>query len=335
MIIKTLKKFNSRSWLQLHHFMFNIGKKVLKMLPIFNKKSIIFSCEKGMRWIKVNIIPGQGIIISSKQRIPYPEVTGYMVPTLYQWKEKDLARSLTTWLITQQNDDGSFSAPDGMPYTFDTGQVVRGFVAALEDLPEVHKSIKKACDWILTQVQPDGRLDTPSTKMWGDITDDRIHIYVLSPLIEAGKRLNEQKYIDAAIKVLHYYKQKKDLIEFNFLSHFCAYVIEALCDLGETELANLGLKQVMQLQKENGSIPAYKNVSWVCSTGVAQFALIGYKLGYKEFSDKAMHYLEKIQNRSGGFYGSYGKGANYFPKGEISWAVKYFLDACYWKIKTS
>ena len=37
--------------------------------------------------------------------------------------------------------------------------------------------------------------------------------------------------------------------------------------------------------------------------------------------------LEKIQNRTGGFYGSYGKGAKYIPSAEISWAVKYFLDA--------
>ena len=30
---------------------------------------------------------------------------------------------------------------------------------------------------------------------------------------------------------------------------------------------------------------------------------------------------------SGGFFGSYGKGANYFTKEEISWAVKFFIDA--------
>jgi malonyl-CoA O-methyltransferase len=47
-----------------------------------------------------------------------------------------------------------------------------------------------------------------------------------------------------------------------------------------------------------------------------------------------MDYLEKIQNSSGGFYGSYGKGAKYFPKEEISWAVKYFIDAYLLKIKT-
>ena len=50
--------------------------------------------------------------------------------------------------------------------------------------------------------------------------------------------------------------------------------------------------------------------------------------------DLALRYLEKIQNRSGGFYGSYGEGAKYIPKAEISWAVKYLLDAHRLKART-
>ncbi|MBN1639409.1 MAG: methyltransferase domain-containing protein, partial [Ignavibacteriales bacterium] len=293
------------------------------------------SCEIAIRWLKNNQLENGGIITSSKQRTPYPEVTGYIIPTLCQWGEKGFAGDLTNWLIHHQNNDGSFSAPDGIPYTFDTGQVIRGFVAELDNLPEVEKPLRKACDWILTQVQLDGRLATPSTKMWGKIADDRIHIYVLSSLIKAGEKLNERKYIDAAQRILEYYKKKKELIEFNTLSHFYAYIIEALCDLDEKELAKEGMGQIATLQRKNGSIPAYKDVSWVCSPGLAQFAVIWYKLGMREYADKAMNYLEKIQNKCGGFYGSYGKEANYFPKEEISWAVKFFLDAYYWKIKTS
>lgn len=45
--------------------------------------------------------------------------------------EKELANDLTICLMQQQNKEGSFSASDGTPNTFDTGQVVRGFVIAL------------------------------------------------------------------------------------------------------------------------------------------------------------------------------------------------------------
>jgi len=312
-----------------------VFKKVRKKFWFKKKKTIILECEKAIQWIKNNIVLNQGVIISSRKKVSYPEVTGYIIPTLYQWGEKELARDLIIWLVKQQNEDGSFSAPDGTPYTFDTGQVIRGFVATLDDLPEIEKPLRRACDWILTQVQSDGRLATPSTKMWGNIADDRIHLYILPPLIEVGKKLNESKYIDAAHRILEYYKHQKNIVEFNTLSHFYAYIIEALYDLGEIDLAKTGMEQVAALQRKDGSVPAYVEVSWVCSPGLAQFAVIWYKLGMGEYADKAVHYLEKAQNESGGFYGSWGKGANYFTKEEISWAVKFFLDAYYWKIKTA
>jgi malonyl-CoA O-methyltransferase len=71
----------------------------------------------------------------------------------------------------------------------------------------------------------------------------------------------------------------------------------------------------------------------VCSTGIAQYALVWYRLGNTERADRALAYLERIQNKSGGFSGSYGEGAKYIPGAEISWAVKYFLDAYWLKLR--
>jgi malonyl-CoA O-methyltransferase len=64
---------------------------------------------------------------------------------------------------------------------------------------------------------------------------------------------------------------------------------------------------------------------------MAQNAIVWYTLGDTTRANRAMAYLETIQNKSGGFYGSYGKGAKYIAGGEISWGVKYFLDA--WLLK--
>ena len=74
-------------------------------------------------------------------------------------------------------------------------------------------------------------------------------------------------------------------------------------------------------------------MEWVCSTGIAQYAIIWYRLGDKHRGDLAIRYLEKIQNDSGGFFGSYGEGARYISGAEISWAVKYFLDAYMFKLR--
>jgi len=289
------------------------------------------SYERAMDWFKANMVPGQGIIVHTRQPVPYPEVTGYFIPTLYNWNEPELARTCTRWLISIQLPDGAFPAPDGVPYTFDTAQIMRGLCVAIGDVEGAEDSLRRASDWMLTQVDPSGRLLTPSTELWTGIASDLIHTYALPPLVEAGKLLGVKEYEDAAKFVLEHYKQRDDLVPFNRLSHFHAYAMEALCEMGELDLARQGMTDVARVQRRNGSIPAYPEVEWVCSTGMAQYAIVWYTLGDRERADRTIAYLERIQNKSGGFFGSYGKGAKYIAGGEISWGVKYFLDA--WQLK--
>ena len=201
-----------------------------------------------MDWFKANMVSGQGIIVHTKQPVAYPEVTGYWIPTLYAWNETELARACTRWLMSIQLPDGAFPAPDGVPYTFDTGQIMRGLVAALGDVEGAEESLRRACDWTLTQIEPNGRLTTPSTELWTDIASDLIHVYVLPPLAEAGDRLGVPAYKEAAQRVLDYYKAQPELVPFNRLSHFHAYVMEALCELGELDLARQGMADVEKLQ---------------------------------------------------------------------------------------
>jgi malonyl-CoA O-methyltransferase len=218
-----------------------------------------------------------------------------------------------------------------VPYTFDTAQIMRGLCAAIGDVEGVEDSLRRASDWMLTQVDASGRLMTPSTELWTDIASDLIHTYALPPLAQAGRLLGVKEYDDTAKFVLDHYKQRDDLVPFNRLSHFHAYAMEALCEMGELDLARQGMADVERVQRRDGSIPAYPDVEWVCSTGIAQYAIVWYTLGKKELADRAMRYLEKIQNTSGGFNGSYGKGAKYIAGAEINWGVKYFLDA--WQLK--
>ncbi len=289
------------------------------------------SHERALDWFKANMVPGQGIIVHTRQPVPYPEVTGYFIPTLYNWNEPELARTCTRWLMSIQLPDGAFPAPDGVPYTFDTAQIMRGLCVAIGDVDGAEDSLRRASDWMLTQVDSSGRLLTPSTELWTDIASDLIHTYALPPLAQAGKLLEVKEYEEAAKFVLDHYKQREDLVLFNRLSHFHAYAMEALCEMGELDLARQGMADVERVQRRDGSIPAYPDVEWVCSTGMAQYAIVWYTLGKKELADRAMRYLEKIQNTSGGFNGSYGKGAKYIAGAEISWGVKYFLDA--WQLK--
>jgi len=150
-------------------------------------------------------------------------------------------------------------------------------------------------------------------------------------LMEAGARLGEPKYIEAGRRGLDYFLRKPDLVTFKptsgSFSHMFGYMMEALVDLREVELAEQGLAQVERIQRDDGSIPAYPGATWTCSTGIAQLAIAWLKLGRREPALRALTYLERLQHRSGGFFGSYGKGAIYFTHEEISWGVKFFLDA--------
>jgi len=290
------------------------------------------SHERARDWYRAHTVPGQGVIVHTRQPVAYPEVTGYYVPTLYQWGDADTARDWTRWLLSIQLPEGAFPAPDGVPYTFDTGQIMRGLVAALDDVAGAEAGLRRACDWMLTQVDAaSGQLKTPSTELWSDIASDLIHTYALPPLLQAGQRLGVREYEDAARFVLAYYKRQPALVPFNRLTHFHAYAMEALAELGELDLARQGMAEVARVQRADGSVPAYPDVGWVCSTGIAQYAIVWYALGEKARADRAIAYLEKLQNPSGGFYGSYGQGAKYIAGAEISWAVKYFLDA--WRLK--
>lgn len=303
-------------------------------------RPVISMCRRCLQWIDDNKIVGAGIPVSGRLREPYPEVTGYCIPTLLNFGRSDLALQFARWLISVQNADGSWSDASGRtPYTFDSGQVLKGLLAVLPRLPEVESAIHRGCEWVLAQIAQDGRVTTPDRSAWvlqdGEEVSGNIHLYALEPLRDAGMFFDEPRYVDAVERAVACCLEQHDLIRFNTLSHFHAYVIEALFDLGRRELAAKGMCEIERLQKKDGSIPAYRNVRWICSTGVAQYAVIGYKLGSREPAGKALSYLTRIQNDSGGFFGSYGRGAKYFPDEEISWAVKFALDASYWQIRTA
>jgi malonyl-CoA O-methyltransferase len=294
--------------------------------------------DAAINWINQNTLPDGGIVVNSKQRTSYPEVTGYYIPLLLSIGENELAKKFARWLTTAQLPDGSFGDPSGTAsFAFDTGQVIRGWVSILKQFPEIEVPLRRACDWIIaTADKSSGRLCTPAVEGAWSLGADRgelsegVHIYTLAPLKDAGKLLNENRYLDFAKKSLNYYLNNVNLTDFeqrNAFSHFYAYIQEALVELDCYEEARRGMASVARYQQVNGSVPAYHDVPWVCSTGLAQLAKVWFLLGEGDRGDKALEYLANLQNPSGGFYGSYGVNSSYFPDAEISWAVKYAIEA--------
>lgn len=293
--------------------------------------------DEAIHWIQRNTLRGQGIIIHSRQRVCYPEVTGYFIPTLLAAGLRDLAQQYARWLMTVQKADGSFGGGGNeASFAFDTGQVIRGWAELVSQMPELEQPLRRACDWLIkTADAQTGRLATPapggawSLGRHGEVSEG-IHLYVLRPLERAGEALREKRYQSFARKSLSYYLKQVPLTNFtapNWLTHFYAYAQEALVELGCEDVARRGMSEAARFQQPNGAVPGYSNATWVCSTGLAQLAQVWYRLGEIERADRAMQFLASLQNPSGGFFGSYGPGADYFPAAEISWAAKYTIEA--------
>ncbi len=311
--------------------------------------SWLTACEKACAWIKKYTIAGGGIVNNSNLPESYPEVTGYYIPTLMRWGFRDTAEAYGKWLCSIQHSDGAWYDTAGKdPYVFDTAQILKGLLAVRDRVAGADEAIRKGCDWILSNIDKNGRVHTPSKEEWGadGICSELIHLYCLSPLLEAAEVYGNRAYREAAERAADYYItcHGEEIREFGFLSHFYAYVMEALCDIGREEIARESMRQMELLIDEKGYVPAYKDVNWVCSTGMFQLAIVWFKLGDLSRGNKALSYAARLQNESGGWYGSYPvtddpraadrkEYPDYFADSEISWAVKYFLDAVYFKNK--
>lgn len=303
--------------------------------------------KKAISWIEANTIvekTGKSIINNTNCPKGYPEVTGYYIPTLIRWGYRELAIDYAKWLISIQHNDGSwYDTFDQMPYVFDTAQILKGLLAAYSIWPDenVKNSIIKGAMWLAGNIQHDGRFKAADESIWKmpKAYSELIHLYCLSPIREVGIHFSKPELLEMVDLSIDYYKQNhmEEILHFDLLSHFYAYVMEALVDLGELELAKAAMNNIGNFQTEDGAVPGYNDVHWVCSTGLFQLALTWFRVGDIERGNKAFSYACRLQNESGGWYGSYpsveDESNDYFAASEISWAVKYFLDALYYKNK--
>lgn len=296
----------------------------------FTSWSLPERCAAAFDWIKENRVGTAGIAVSNKNRRPYPEVTGYTIPTLLEWGERELAVELGEWLLSIQAANGAFLGPDDKAaYVFDTGQVLRGLLAlTTRDLLDGTQAMKHACEWICGQIAEDGTQTFPDILQWrSGSTPEGVILYALEPARRAAVFLGRKDLVRKIDACVRRFVANPHLTDFTCLSHFHAYICEALFDLGYPGLSRAGLEKAWERRLPDGGIPAYADVPWTCSTGMFQYAGLLAKMGDAGRADACFSYMAARQNSSGGWFGSYGPGKDYFPEAEISWAVKYFLDA--------
>lgn len=281
---------------------------------------------RALAWLSRQELTTGGIRTHSKHRYPYPEVSGYLVPTLIDYGEVEFAARLTRWLICIQRADGSYPDPNrGLPHAFDSGQVLRGLLAAVEMVPQALGAARRTADFLIDQMV-NGGAGGFGVRYGGNIPE-AVHLYVLPALRQAGEVFGEERYRRCAERCAEFYLRQVGPPVVENLTHFAGYVVEALIELGYFDLAAKLADSFMRRRRPNGSVPGRPGQPWVCTPGLAQLALCWYRLGAADAADDAMAWLERHQNRSGGFLASIGPRSQYLPGIEVPWATKFYLDA--------
>jgi hypothetical protein len=281
---------------------------------------------RALHWVRSNECASGGIRAHSRHPAAYAEVTGYLIPTLIDYAEVELAARCAQWLIKVQATDGSYSDPNqALPYIFDTGQALRGLLATINMLPAASAAAHRAASYLCENVL-DGGCGGFDVR-YRDTDPLSTHLYVLPPLLQAAEVFAEARWRDVAERCLRHYIDRSDAIQLDTLTHDLGYELEALIDLGRLDLAAPVLGRLCQLQRDDGSLRGVGGQAWVCTPGLSQIAACWYKIGQSQPADLALAWLEKRQLRCGGFFGSYGPDAAYFPDVVPSWAVKFYLDA--------
>lgn len=265
------------------------------------------SQKLALEWLGRHVHPDGGIVVSEANRSQYPEVTGYTIPTMIACGERDTALRMARWLLRNQESDGGFLGADGRPHVFDTAQILRGFLAVRRFIPDVDRAIRKACDWLLSELDPEEHVwRAPTSPAWYRVPE-AIFLYAIRPFIDGMRLSGTDSKVGEVQQVLERFYLRRLRVKTN--SHFRGYIAAGLLELGYQRAA----QRVARMPSDH---------TW---TGTAQLADTWCKLGRYDHGAKLLGQMASHQSVSGGWVGGL---SSYFAKDEVSWAVKFYLDAC-------
>lgn len=240
----------------------------------------------------------------------YPEVTGYIVPTLYDFaratgddRATAAAERATRWLLSLQMPTGAFPGGlhgrDTLPSVFNTGQILQGLARAHAetDRPEVLQPAVAAGDWLIKMQQATGSWSGPGAYQ------NVAHTYysmVAWALAELSASTSDHHYGLAAEKnlnwVLTHFRPNGWVDGINLRGHpnylhFIAYVLQGVLECAILRRRSDGVQTVeksawvlLRKFETNKYLcgayePDFKNGQhFTCLTGNAQMSCVWARL---------------------------------------------------------
>lgn len=251
----------------------------------------------------------------------YPETTGYLVPTLYEYgkysgqsKYNVLAKNAADWLISIQAEEGGWQ---GLQVDetcdlriFNSGMILDGLISAYiyEGDKKYLESAKKGMHWILGKTDSDNLFS--ENNVVGGGTFDTL---VCACLLMVIQFLDEPERIDLEAKMKEilnsHLEMQTDTDWFNncnfvkdgsALLHHLGYTIDGLLISAEIleddflyQKAKKAARRLLSTFEVNNALPAYLFEDWsfkndlgkgytICLTGLSQIAIVFQKIGKKE-----------------------------------------------------
>ncbi len=261
--------------------------------------NFVDNIKKAVVWIDNNSTESF-VNITSDEKRPYPEVTGYYIPTLLDYGFRNKAAKFATYLAGTQYPNGAWSPQ----MVFDAAQIIDGLS---EFGNKYEKNIQRAVKWILTQHNNGRFIDLYEGQL-----SDHLYMRAIYCLVKSGQNIKTEisQMLDT------YYND--EIFKFTCLSHFYAYAFEGCARMG------LDCKKFVDTISAYEYLPEKPNTNTYCYTGLSQIALSLFLIGEYEKGMKYLQFVTQFQRETGGFLGSNG---GYFQRSEPSWAVKFYLDA--------
>jgi hypothetical protein len=306
----------------------------------------------------------------------YPETTGYIIPTLYEASRllarpdlAERAERAARWEIEIQLGNGAVRGgvmgQPVSPAVFNTGQVIFGWLCALEQTKDrdFADAIRQAGSFLVGTLDADGLWRRGSSK-FARAGTTLYNARTAWALAEAGVRLSESAFTTGAARALTAIIDKQHENGWipdcclsdaeRPLLHTLAYAVRGLLEGGrvleDDEMIQSAMRAAVALKdsvRSDGWMPGRyaadwsATVPWSCLTGQAQSASIWLRLfsitGDAEWLQPVpavLSFIKSTQNRSseskgvrGGIKGSAPVGGGYGTYQILNWATKFFVDA--------
>lgn len=264
-------------------------------------------------WVKAHEISNEGIMCWSGNYHPYPEVTGYLIPTLLKYGEKELCTRLANWLLKIQHHNGAFHGLDHREHTFDTAAAMEGLQDMFVETADMQylNAATKANLWLRSMRLPSGALRRNPYE-----ENTALYTCRASALIGDAKGMAYWKPSSAWPATWG----RRERV------HYIAYALEGMYRMGMYADVRMVLEASQQAIRPDGLMPFEACHAWqIDSSDGDTCATIQMAILYVKMSMNATRMIEAVETMITDIGGiKHGPGDGRL----ISWAAKYYLDLC-------